>query len=137
VPQRFVANGEMHEDAAYRDAVRMLGEPQRPTAFLCSSTLQALGVMRAAGDRGLRIGRDVSVISHDDVLPHLLAENFSPPLTVTRMPIRDAGPILAEMMTARLAGTPGHRLQRTDPVELIVRGSTGPAPHEGAEPWQP
>lgn len=135
VPPRFVANGEMHEESGYRAAATMLADRARPTAFLCSSTLQALGIMRAAGEAGLKVGEDLSIISHDDVLPHLLAENFAPPLTVTRQPIRDAGPILAAMMMARLAGTPVRELQRTDKVDLIVRGSTGPAPKWGGEAW--
>ncbi len=137
IPERFIANDEMHEENGYRRAAAMLAEPvaQRPTAFLCSSTLQALGIMRAAGEAGLRIGDDISIISHDDVLPHLLAENFAPPLTVTRLPIRDAGPILARMMMARMAGTSARELQRTDKVDLIVRGSTGPVPKWGGEPW--
>lgn len=136
VPKQFIAHGEMHEDLAFRDACRMLSEDRMPTAFLCSSTLQALGVMRAAAEAGLKIGRDLSVVSHDDVLPHLRAENFAPPLTVTRSPMRDAGPILAAMMVARMSGMPHAQLQRTDSVDLIVRGSTGPAPEWGAEPWQ-
>ncbi len=137
IPSRFVANSEMHEEAGYRSAAQMLAEPVvlRPTAFLCSSTLQALGVMRAAAEAGLKVGSDISIISHDDVLPHLRAENFAPPLTVTRLPIRDAGPILARMMMERMAGTPAKQLQRTDKVDLVVRGSTGPAPHQGGEPW--
>jgi LacI family transcriptional regulator len=136
IPERFVANGEMHEESGYRAAAAMLAEKaQRPTAFLCSSTLQALGVMRAAGEAGLKVGDDLSIISHDDVLPHLLAENFAPALTVTRLPIRDAGPILARMMVARMAGTPPRELQRTDKVDLIVRGSTGPVPKSGGEAW--
>ena len=135
VPARFVANGEMHEESGYRAAAAMLADPARPTAFLCSSTLQALGVMRAAAEGGLKVGEEVSIIAHDDVLPHLLAEHFAPPLTVTRQPIRDAGPILARMMMARLAGTPVRELQRTDKVDLIVRGSTGPAPKAGEEAW--
>jgi LacI family transcriptional regulator len=135
VPPRFIANGEMHEESGYHAAAGMLADPARPTAFLCSSTLQALGVMRAAGEAGLKVGEDVSIIAHDDVLPHLLAENFAPPLTVTRQPIRDAGPILARMMIARLAGTPAWELQRTDKVDLIVRGSTGPAPQSGGDAW--
>lgn len=137
VPPRFVANSEMHEEAGYASAAQMLAEPvaARPTAFLCSSTLQALGVMRAAAEAGLKVGSDISIISHDDVLPHLRAENFAPPLTVTRLPIRDAGPILAHMMMERMAGAPARELQRTDRVDLIVRGSTGPAPHQGGEPW--
>jgi LacI family transcriptional regulator len=127
----------MHEESGYRAAAQMLAEPQsqRPTAFLCSSTLQALGVMRAAAEAKLKVGDDISIISHDDVLPHLLAENFAPPLTVTRLPIRDAGPILARMMMARLAGTPVRDLQRTDKVDLIVRGSTGPVPKSGGDAW--
>jgi LacI family transcriptional regulator len=136
VPERFVTHGEMHEDVAYRDAARMLSDPEPPTAFLCSATLQALGITRAAAEAGLQIGRDISIISHDDVLPHLLAENFGPPLTVTRSPMRDAAPILARMMIARLAGTPENQLQRTDKVDLIVRASTGPAPRTGGTPWQ-
>ncbi len=136
IPTRFVANSEMHEESGYRTAATMLAEhAQRPTAFLCSSTLQALGVMRAAAEAGLKVGDDISIISHDDVLPHLLAENFAPPLTVTRLPIRDAGPILAKMMMARLAGAPVRDLQRTDKVDLIVRGSTGPVPKSGGEAW--
>jgi LacI family transcriptional regulator len=137
IPARFAANGEMHEESGHRAAARMLSEApsQRPTAFLCSSTLQALGVMRAAAEAGLKVGDDISIISHDDVLPHLLAENFAPPLTVTRLPIRDAGPILAKMMMARLAGAPVRDLQRTDKVDLIVRGSTGPVPKSGGDAW--
>jgi LacI family transcriptional regulator len=137
IPDRFVTNDEMHEENGYRRAAAMLAEPRssRPSAFLCSSTLQALGIMRAAGEARLRIGDDISIIAHDDVLPHLLAENFAPPLTVTRQPIRDAGPILARMMMARMAGTPVRELQRTDKVDLIVRGSTGPVPKWGGDPW--
>ena len=124
---------------ATRHASRWLAEPVRPpgpTAFICSSTLQALGVMRAAGQAGLTVGQDISIISHDDVLPHLRAENFAPPLSVTRAPIRDAGPALAAMIVARMSGTPAEKLQKTDKVDLIVRASTGAAPKTGGDPWQ-
>jgi LacI family transcriptional regulator len=137
VPGRFIVNDEMHEEDGYRRAASMLAltARSRPSAFLCSSTLQALGIMRAAAEAGLRIADDVSIIAHDDVLPHLLAENFAPPLTVTRLPMREAGPILARMMMARMGGTPIAELQRTDKVDLIVRGSTGPVPKWGEQAW--
>jgi LacI family transcriptional regulator len=138
VPERFIGHDEMTEDVGFAAAARWLSEPARtrPTAFICSSTLQALGVMRAAGQAGLTVGRDVSIISHDDVLPHLRSENFAPPLTVTRAPIRDAGPVLAAMIVERMRGTAVEKLQRTDKVDLIVRASTGAAPSEGGTPWQ-
>jgi LacI family transcriptional regulator len=137
VPQRFVTHDEMSEESGYRRAARMLSgkDGPRPTAFLCASTLMALGVIRAAAELGLRVGPDVSIVAHDDVLPHLRSEHFSPPLTVTRSPIRDAGTALAEMMVARVAGVDPLQLQRIARVDLIARGSTQPVPKLGGEAW--
>lgn len=137
VPARFVSHSEMSEDAGYTQTAKWLSGAERlpPTAFLCSSTLLALGVMRAAGEAGLEIGKDISIIAHDDVLPHLRAEHFSTPLTVTRVPIRNAGLALAEMIHKRIGGAPPESLQLTAPVDLIVRNSTGAAPQTGGQSW--
>jgi LacI family transcriptional regulator len=138
VPERFISHDLMSEDQAFASAAEMLsgrlGAP--PTAFLCSSTLQALGVIRAAGAAGRVIGTDLSIIAHDDVLPHLRSEHFAPPLTVTRSPIRLAGTVLAEMMEARISGADPKTLQRVANADLIVRASTGAAPPAGREGWQ-
>lgn len=137
VPQQFICNDDMSEDQGYLHAAAMIagqyGTP--PTAFLCSSTLQALGVMRAAGAAGLTIGRDISIIAHDDVLPHLRAEHFNTPLTVTRAPIRDAGSALSHMIIALIGGSEPKSLQHIAPVDLIVRGSTGAAPGQDDKVW--
>jgi LacI family transcriptional regulator len=137
VPARFVSHADMSEDAGYNQAAKWLsglhGFP--PTAFLCSSTLMAIGVMRAAGEAGLEIGKDISIIAHDDVLPHLRSEHFSTPLTVTRAPIREAGLCLAEMIHKRIDGAAPRSLQRTANVDLIVRSSTGAAPQDGGRSW--
>jgi LacI family transcriptional regulator len=118
-------------------AAAMLKNRQRPTAFVCSSSLLALGVYRALAEAGLEVGRDVSVIAHDDVLPHMRTEHFAVPLTVTRAPIRDASVHLADMIAKVIAGTDPRSLQRIEPVDLVVRESTGPAPVGGETPWQP
>lgn len=137
IPERFITNDEMSEDLGFVHAAELLsgrhGSP--PTAFLCSSTLQALGVMRAAAAAGLHVPADISIIAHDDVLPHLRSEHFTPPLTVTRSPIREAGTALAEMMVAVIGGAEPKGLQRIAPVDLIVRGSTAAA-KAGGEAWQ-
>lgn len=137
IPDRFVSHDLMSEEQGFAHATEMLsgrlGPP--PTAFLCSSTLQALGVIRAAAAAGLAVGTDLSVIAHDDVLPHLRPEHFNPPLTVTRSPIRMAGVALAEMMVARIGGVDPKQLQRMVTADLIVRASTGAAPHSGRKAW--
>ncbi|GGA56745.1 substrate-binding domain-containing protein [Pelagibacterium lentulum] len=135
VPELFVNHSEMSEDLGYQCAVKWLHEEKAPTAILCSSTLLALGAMRAAGEAGLTVGKDISIIAHDDVLPHLRAEHFLPALTVTRAPIRDAGFALAEMIHRRIDGEAPEMMQTIAPVDLIVRGSTGAVPPDAGEPW--
>lgn len=136
IPERYVAHDEMSEELGHRRAAAMLGDAERPTAFICSSTLQALGVMRAAAEAGLQVGSDLSIIAHDDVLPHLRSEHFSPALTVTRSPIREAGTALAEMIVARIGGAEGKSLQRIVTADLIVRASTGAVPKAGGDGWR-
>lgn len=107
---------------------RFLQLPDRPTAILCSSTVLALGAIRAVNQAGLKLGEDISLIAHDDVLPLLKPENFSVPLTTTRSSLRAAGMRIAQRLigTVKQAGPfPEQELWKT---ELIVRASTGPAP---------
>jgi LacI family transcriptional regulator len=122
----IVASGPMTESAGYVAALRMLnGTIERPTAFVCASTLVARGVYRAVADRGLSIPGDVSIISHDDDVPDAPADAFAPPLTTTSAPLTDACAPLAELLIAAIAGVT-ELLQRTAQPSLVIRRSTGP-----------
>lgn len=137
VPCAFTPGDTPSESFGYAQALAMLAGQKgpAPTAFVCASTLIAAGVMRAISDRGLRAPQDVSVIAHDDALPQLRAINFSPALTVTRAPLRDACAPLANMLVDHINGTPAAQLQTLLRADLIVRDSTGPAPLGGETPW--
>ncbi len=78
VDRQLLCEAEMHEETAYHQASRLLALSQPPTALLCSSIGQALGVRRAAGERGMTIGRDIALIAHDDRLHELRAESVRP-----------------------------------------------------------
>lgn len=118
----------MTEEHGYRGMIRALEQEEPPTAVLCSSILLALGAVRAINQRRMTIGRDISIIAHDDVFPYLKPENFSVPLTTTRSSIRAAGARIGERLIAAVAGNPPEMEQEIWPVDLIVRASTGPAP---------
>ncbi|PDT10741.1 MULTISPECIES: substrate-binding domain-containing protein [unclassified Rhizobium] len=107
---------------------RFLQLPQRPTAILCSSTVMALGAIRAVNQAGLRLGEDISLIAHDDVLPLLKPESFSVPLTTTRSSLRAAGARIAQRLIGTVKQTGPFPEQELWKTELIVRASTGPAP---------
>ena len=124
----LLCDGHMSEENGFSFTRALLDLPQPPTAILCSSTLMALGASRAVESRDMRVGEDVSLIAHDDVLPFLKADHMRPALTTTRSSIRLAGAEISKMLLQNVR-KPQDRPQRTVwPVELVVRDSTGPAP---------
>ncbi|MFE6227461.1 LacI family DNA-binding transcriptional regulator [Streptomyces sp. NPDC057854] len=95
----------------------------RPTAVICDDDILAAGVCKAARRLGLRVPEDLSVTGFDDMA---LATAVEPELTTVRLPAEEFGRRGMEALLAVLAGEPA----RADvlPVELVPRGSTGPAP---------
>ncbi|MCX8996144.1 substrate-binding domain-containing protein [Rhizobiaceae bacterium BDR2-2] len=118
----------MTDDQGYRAMNALLDRPARPTAVLCSSTAQALGAVRAIYARGLKLGRDISLTTHDDDLPLLKPENFSVPLTTTRSSLRAAGVRIAERLIGVIENGREPDLQEIWHAALVRRASTGPVP---------
>ncbi|MEU4393925.1 LacI family DNA-binding transcriptional regulator [Kribbella sp. NPDC023855] len=105
---------------AHQEALRLLRDPA-VTAVLCGNDDQALGVIRAAHDLGLRIPADVSVVGFDDVPA---AGFYTPALTTVRFDFAGLGRRAFDLLMNSQAPEPA-------PLEkpaLVVRESTGPAP---------
>ncbi len=119
---------EMTEDYGYRITRALLEHPDPPSAIVAASMLTAIGVRRAIGDAGLTMGRDVSVVIHDDVLSYLKNGGDIPIFTATRSSVHLAGQLCAEMLLD-IIHNPGqswrHKLLEAD---LTIGTSTGPAP---------
>lgn len=119
---------QMTEVAGYSATCAMLALPDPPTGILCASLISALGVRRAIEEHGLVMGRDVSIITHDDALSYLQNGDETPIFTATRSSVRDAGRRLAEMLLHSIAN-PNDALQtELLKAELVIGQSTGPAP---------
>ncbi len=119
----WLLEGDLSEKSGHQLAQSLLEPPELPTAILCANDLMALGVLRALRERGLRGGREVSVIGYDDI-PQ--AQFSDPPLSTVHQPFRDTGKRLVEMLLARLGGAPVSALQEVWVPELVLRGSDGP-----------
>jgi DNA-binding LacI/PurR family transcriptional regulator len=100
----------------------LLGLPGhiRPTAVLASTDVLALGVARAARDRGLRVPGDLSVTGFDDIGE---AGRALPPLTTVHQSLYEQGQDCARALIA-----PGQPITLLHPARLIVRASTAPPP---------
>ena len=119
---------EMTERYGHDVGRRLLALPEPPTAFLVSSIIPAMGVRRAIEEFGLRMGRDISVITHDDELSYMKNGGDVPVFTATRSSVREAGRRAARMLLGIVENPQTGFRQELLEAELILGQSTGPAP---------
>lgn len=124
--------GEMTEAQGHDLTRTLLAQPNPPTAILVSSMITAIGVRRGIEELGLRMGRDVSLITHDDDLSYFRNGADIPVYTATRSSVRDAGRKAAQMLIdiMQRCDTPREILLEAD---LTLGLSTGPAAPMHAE----
>lgn len=103
---------------------RVLREPDRPTAIFLANDVMAIGAIKAVEEMGLRVPEDISIVGFDDIP---LASYITPPLTTVRQPTFEKGSEAARMLVNLLEENSLPQSKIMD-VELVVRGSTGPAP---------
>jgi LacI family transcriptional regulator, repressor for deo operon, udp, cdd, tsx, nupC, and nupG len=95
------------------------------TGVVCASDILALGTIRAARRRGLRAPEDVSVVGFDD---SALMTCTDPPLTTVRQPIETIGQAAVDLLVTQIEGVGVTSDELLFEPELVVRGSTAPAP---------
>lgn len=132
VDPALMCSGEMTEINGHHAARQMLDLPDPPTAFLVSSMISALGVRRAIEERGLVMGQDVSVITHDDDLSYFKnSDGIDVPIfTATRSSVRQAGRIAAEMLLDQIDNANQEPATTLLEAELTLGRSTAPAPRK-------
>jgi LacI family transcriptional regulator len=122
-PDRLVASGLWTAAGGYGAMNKLLDRAPEITAVFALNDHMAIGAMHALRQRGLRIPEDISIVGCDDIE---LARFTDPPLTTIRISFEDIGATAVRLLLSRIGGEvevpPGLDL----PVELIVRGSTGP-----------
>lgn len=121
----LIRYGDFVQSGGHVHGRSLLDRADRPTAIFAGSDSQALGVMRAARDLGLRIPEDLSIVGYDD-LP--VSEWLVPPLTTVHQPLRQMARAATRMV---LDLARGERLAtpRIDlATSLVVRESTAPPP---------
>jgi len=120
-------------ELGYRVTRKLLAAREPFTAMFAFNDITAIGAIHALKEAGLDVPNDVSVVGFDDIQS---AAFQNPALTTVRQPLRTMGKIAAETLLNRI----GSRQTDCSPnsvvvePELIVRGSTGPAPADAVQP---
>jgi DNA-binding LacI/PurR family transcriptional regulator len=98
----------------------VLAADPRPTAILAGTDQLAFGAIEAAREAGLAVPGDLSVVGFDDVPAAAWAQ---PALTTIRQPLLEKGELAGRLLIGEAADR-----EIILPVELVVRGSSGPPP---------
>ncbi len=123
-PDLIVTCSATIEDG-YQAALRLLQLPARPTALLAINDLLAIGALRAAGDLGLRVPADLSLIGYDDIP---LDSYLTPRLTTSSKDMVQVGREAVKLLLARIQEPDRSHQRVAIQSRFIVRESTGPAP---------
>ena len=106
---------------------RLDDKPLLATAFICSNDYIALGAVDAMKERGLQVGRDISVVGVDNAEGHgLTAVDDQPILTTLENPFEALARRIGESLFNQITGKQKDIVHEYLPMHLIVRESTGP-----------
>jgi LacI family transcriptional regulator, galactose operon repressor len=114
---------DLTQRGGYQVTQTLLDQDQFPTAIVACNDLMALGAMSAAQDRGLQVGKEISITGFDDIP---LAEHSHPPLTTVHQPVYQIGGMVTEMLIKKIRGQALENEQVLLQPSLIVRSSCGP-----------
>ncbi|PZQ89583.1 MAG: LacI family transcriptional regulator [Leifsonia xyli] len=119
----WIRFGDFHTSGGSEHGRALLTGEERPTAIFAGSDLQALGVLEAVRELGLRVPDDLSLVGYDDIP---LAQWVSPRLTTVRQPLRRMAEE-ATRLVIRMGAAPLESVPRMDlATNLVVRESTAP-----------
>ncbi len=65
--REYIREGDFRMERAYTACMELLELPQPPTAIFSSNNMTTYGCLRAFHEKGLQLGKDISMIGFDDI----------------------------------------------------------------------
>jgi LacI family transcriptional regulator len=114
------------EGGGYQAALEAFDRGEPPTAIFAGADIAALGVLRAAEERGILVPQELTVVGYDNIYMSMINRVS---LTTVDQSGHHTGEASVRLLLERING-------RTEPQqvvltpELIVRGTSGPPPSD-------
>lgn len=117
----YYRQGTLNQSSARCLAQELLRLPEPPTAIFAYSDTQAIGVLEAAHDLGLRVPEDLSVVGYDDIEAAELMH-----LTTIRQSLYESGVLGAQLLLEQMIEPFPEPKEILLATELVVRNTTAP-----------
>ena len=119
----LVVGGNFGIDGGQEAMAQLLDLEDPPTAVFAMSDEMAFGALMELSRRSLEPGRDISVLGVDD---HDVARVVA--LSTIRQDVPSQGATAARALIAAMTGSDVDLEPAVAPIELRLRGTTGPPP---------
>ncbi|WP_309122527.1 LacI family DNA-binding transcriptional regulator [Paenibacillus sp.] len=120
VPADRVLYGDFSMVSGERSMVRILSQPDRPTAVFCVNDFTAVGALKAAMKAGIQVPGEISIVGYDDIP---LASAIYPELTTVKQHMDRLGANAVQVLHKLIMKEKVRKLTVIEP-ELVVREST-------------
>jgi LacI family transcriptional regulator len=117
-PDGPIVRMSFSREGGYLGGLRMLESAKPPRAVFASSDLQAIGLLRAAHELGIRVPDELAIVAFDGTHE---SEYSIPPLTVVRQRVREMAEAAVHTVLEDTESV-GHQVF---PMDLVVRRSCG------------
>ena len=127
LPPHYYFRSETFSHGSGEQAVtRLLELADPPDAIFCVNDVLAMGAMDGARGRGVRVPDDLWLVGYDDIE---IASWGAYDLTTIRQPMEQMVARAIDLLLARISAPEAPVRHECLPNELVIRGSTGRAPH--------
>lgn len=116
-------DGDFSRASGEKAARALLNSMNRPTAILASNDQMALGVLEVAGEMGLEVPGDLSIISFDDTP---VVRFSTPALTAIDQPIAKMASAAVELIITAQKGGELPESRTVIPATMVERDSVAP-----------
>ncbi len=121
ITPELVRVGDFRIESGYQAALQFLALAEPPTAIFAQNDNMAVGALRAAHERGVRVPAELSIVGFDDVEAASVAH---PALTTVGQPLQEIGRVAVTVLYRLLEGQPLDARRIELSTRLVVRDSS-------------
>jgi LacI family repressor for deo operon, udp, cdd, tsx, nupC, and nupG len=118
----LVQEGDFSYEAGYNLMSKFSALETPPTAIFAANDEMAIGAVKAAKDKGMRVPEDIAIVGFDNIK---ISSIFEPEITTTAQPMFEIGQQAMDMLLKLINNEDVSRRQIVLTDELIVRQSCG------------
>jgi DNA-binding LacI/PurR family transcriptional regulator len=121
VDESLVVESDFTFEGGEQAFSRIWQNAQPPSALFAANDQMAMGVLREARRRGIRVPQDLALVGFNGIAA---AEQTDPPLTTIHLSLRQIGRMAADLLLRQLKS---RQLEQTSVLirgELVARGTT-------------